>query len=405
MDTSTNDHPPTDPLQILLLAPQPFFQDRGTPIAVRMLSEELAQAGNSVDLLVFHEGEPIDTRGVNLHRTPALSCLHGIKPGFSFKKILCDGLLFFKSLALMRRKKYQVVHAVEEAVFIAFILQLFFDIPYVYDMDSLLSQQLSDSFPVLGRISGVLEWFEKQVTRRSAGVVAVCKSLEEKAKAFAPEVPVMRLEDVSLLDEGATCNEDIRQINGIEGRMIMYVGNLERYQGIDLLLQSFVLLPEAVRHLASLVIIGGKPVDIDAYCTLADKLGLGDRVFFLGPRPVQQLACYLRQADILVSPRTQGNNTPMKIYSYLDSGRPVLATRLATHTQVLDDQIAQLADPEPQAFASAMAELIDDSSLRQQLAQAARLRLQTEFSREAFRRKVRRFYGEIAAGLAKKGPA
>ena len=45
----------------------------------------------------------------------------------------------------------------------------------------------------------------------------------------------------------------------------------------------------------------------------------------------------LLAADVLVSPRLKGLNTPMKIYSYLDSGSAVLATRLRTHTQVLDD--------------------------------------------------------------------
>ena len=400
-------NPPTqasapEPLQILMLAPQPFFQERGTPIAVRMLSEELASAGNAVDLLVFHEGEPLDSKGVGLYRTPAIPGLKGIRPGFSFKKLICDGLLFFKSLILLRRKKYQVIHAVEEAVFIAFVLQLLFDIPYVCDMDSLLSLQLSDSFPILGRISGVMEWFEKKVTRRSAGVVAVCKSLEEKAGTFAPEVPVLRLEDVSLLDGGATCLENIRQEHSLSGSLVMYVGNLERYQGIDLLLHAFTCLPEQLRQAATLVVIGGKPADITSYRALADSLGLHDQVLFLGPRPVQHLACYLRQADILVSPRTQGNNTPMKIYSYLDSGRPVLATRLATHTQVLDDQIAQLAEPEPHAFAQALAELIDNRPLRQRLAQAAQQRVAAEYSREAFRRKVRRFYGDIAVGLSKE---
>ena len=53
---------------------------------------------------------------------------------------------------------------------------------------------------------------------------------------------------------------------------------------------------------------------------------------------------------MLVSPRLKGLNTPMKIYSYLDSGSAVLATRLRTHTQVLDDGIAYLVEPEPVAL-------------------------------------------------------
>ncbi len=59
-----------------------------------------------------------------------------------------------------------------------------------------------------------------------------------------------------------------------------------------------------------------------------------------------------------MSPSDLGANTPMKVYSYLDSGRPVLATRLPTHTQVMTDDIAELADPNPQTSADAMSRLI-----------------------------------------------
>ena len=62
-----------------------------------------------------------------------------------------------------------------------------------------------------------------------------------------------------------------------------------------------------------------------------------------------RVARLLGEADVLVSPRLKGLNTPMKIYSYLDSGTAVLATRLRTHTQVLDDRTAYLVDPVSEA--------------------------------------------------------
>lgn len=55
---------------------------------------------------------------------------------------------------------------------------------------------------------------------------------------------------------------------------------------------------------------------------------------------------YLKQADILVSRRTQENNTPMKIYSYLNSGKAVLVTRPPTHTRMLNDDVAYLVAPD-----------------------------------------------------------
>lgn len=382
-------------MQILLLAPQPFFQERGTPIAVRLLSEELANAGNEVDLLVFHEGQRIDLPGVTVHRTATLPGLRGVKPGFSCKKLICDLLMLVKSIRLIRKKKYHMIHAVEEAAFIALLLQFFFDIPYIYDMDSMLSMQLADQMPMLGGLTRLMERCERKVMRCSCGVVAVCRSLEEKVHQMAPQVPVVRLEDISLLDAGPDGGEDLRAEHGIDGCVFMYVGNLEKYQGIDLLLEAFALAPPAFRQQVSLAVIGGREADIETYRKRSQQLGVEARVHLLGPRPVERLGHYLRQADILVSPRIQGNNTPMKIYSYLDSGRPVLATRLPTHTQVLDDGISMLAEPTAPAFLEAMLALQQDPELRQRLARAAGERVRQEYSREAFRTKLQQFYASI----------
>ena len=85
----------------------------------------------------------------------------------------------------------------------------------------------------------------------------------------------------------------------------------------------------------------------------------------------------------------------MKIYSYLDSGRPILATRIPSHTQVLDGSIALLAEAEPHAFMQAMTTLQRDEPLRRELALAARETVRRNYSREAFRGKLRAFYHNL----------
>ena len=60
-----------------------------------------------------------------------------------------------------------------------------------------------------------------------------------------------------------------------------------------------------------------------------------DVTIFAGERPASEIPAYLLASDVLVSPRSRGTNTPLKIYQYLRSGKAIVATRLLTHTQVL----------------------------------------------------------------------
>jgi glycosyltransferase involved in cell wall biosynthesis len=176
--------------------------------------------------------------------------------------------------------------------------------------------------------------------------------------------------------------------------LIMYVGNLEKYQGISLLLQAFSLIRANALD-CSLVCIGGSAEDIEQYTNQAHQLGISDRVYFAGPRPVSDLGMYLQQADVLVSPRTEGENTPMKIYSYMDSGRPLLATRITSHTQVLDDGNAFLVDPEPSSMARGLTEILSDGKTALQKAEKAKLKVAAEYSRAAYEKKLTRFYDEL----------
>lgn len=387
-------------MNILVLAPQPFYQQRGTPIAVKMLVEELAMLQHRVALLVYHEGENLPLQGVQLHRVPRLPLVSGISPGPSWKKLPCDLAMFFKALGIIRKNRIDLIHAVEESAFLALAFKFLYRIPYVYDMDSSLAEQTTQKWKLPRPLSSLLESLEKLAVRHSSGVLAVCRALEEKANRFAPGKLIHRLEDVTMLKTGDS-GSLIRQELGITGPIVLYVGNLESYQGIDLLLESFAVGASDLKG-AHLVIIGGTSEHIRQHTEKTKALGILPLVHFLGVRPLDHLAWYLQQADVVVSPRTQGNNTPMKIYSYLDCGRPVLATRLHTHTQVLDDEIALLVEPTPTAMAEGMKHLLDNPDLGNQMAMRARERVEQEYSPAAFTRKLTRFYQALEPEISAK---
>ncbi|MDP2248693.1 MAG: hypothetical protein Q8J65_11215, partial [Nitrosomonadales bacterium] len=112
-------------MKLLFLAPQPFYTERGTPIAVKLAVTALCHQGHEVDLLIYHEGDDIDIPGMRLIRAGRPPGVDQVPIGFSIKKLLCDAWLMVAAFRLLRGGGYEVVHAVEESIFIAIAARLF----------------------------------------------------------------------------------------------------------------------------------------------------------------------------------------------------------------------------------------------------------------------------------------
>lgn len=397
-------------MRILFLAPQPFFQERGTPIAVRLALEVLVQRSPrpEIDLLVYHEGAPLELPGVRVHRIrvprfirPFLS---GVRPGITLKKLVCDIFFFLEALRLAvtsrRSGGYHLVHAVEESVFIALLMRMVWRTPYLYDMDSSLSLQLTDTWRVLRIFRPLMAGLERLAVRRSAAVVPVCDTLAAVAdEAGSPHTCILR--DISLLDhpdQDAEVALSLREAAGIadDSRVILYVGNLERYQGIDLALEAFSRVADEHRD-AHLVVIGGAPEHVAAYQHTAASYGASSRIHFLGPRPVAHLHRLITEADTLISPRILGNNTPMKIYSYLHSGKPLIATAIPSHTQVLTDAVACLCEPTPEGFARGLSWVLSQYEDASKMGERARQLAEERYTLSIFRQSLLGLYDRFSA--------
>ena len=132
--------------------------------------------------------------------------------------------------------------------------------------------------------------------------------------------------------------------------LVLYTGTFEAYQGLDLLFAAMAFV-RAERPDARLLLAGGKPDQVEKARAEARAAGIDDVTVFAGERPAAEIPAYLLASDVLVSPRSRGTNTPLKIYQYLRSGKPIVATRLLTHTQVLSDDTAILTGASPREFA------------------------------------------------------
>lgn len=389
-------------MKILFLAPCPFFQERGTPIAIRELLIVLAGAGHTIDLLCYHEGEAVEIPGVTLHRITPFLPVRGVPPGPSLKKIVCDLSMARQAVKMAKTGGYDLVHAVEESAAMARWVRHRFGIPYVFDMDSSMPGQVADKFPWARPILAPMEEGERRLIAGSAGVVAVCQALADTAQRVTQkdgcDRPVTLLEDPNLADFTEVDRTALKAEMGTERRLVTYVGNLESYQGIGLLLKGFATATSQVSD-ADLLVVGGHPDHIALYKAEAEALGIADRVHFPGPMPLARLGFLLGSSDVLISSRAKGENTPMKIYSYMASGTPIVATAIRSHTQVLHDDNAVLAAPEPEALADGIVRALTDPNVAT-LGAAAKEEADERFNRAAFSRNLLSFYEVVAKKIA-----
>jgi glycosyltransferase involved in cell wall biosynthesis len=383
-------------MRILLVAPQPFYSERGTPIAVKLLAETLCADGHQVDLLTYHLGRDIVCPNLRIVRCAAVPGIRDMPIGISLKKILCDVSLSLRLLQMLWTAHYDVVHAVEESLFPAALLNMFSRRRLVYDMDSLLSEQVADKWRALRPLTFVLGAIERIAIRKCDRVLAVCEDLAVKVRAYVPGERVVVLPDVPMPRVTTSAvQEQLREHVSEDQTLLLYVGNLEHYQGVELLLQALQGVDQSRPY--KLIVIGGESGHIEQHRNKARELGIAEHVVFLGPRPVGDLAYYLEQADILVSPRSMGQNTPMKIYSYMQAGKAILATRIRSHLQVLDDSCALLTEPTPPALAAGLTQLLQEPALRTRLGAMASSRVESEFSLPVFQKRLRGAYAGLAA--------
>jgi glycosyltransferase involved in cell wall biosynthesis len=174
-------------------------------------------------------------------------------------------------------------------------------------------------------------------------------------------------------------------------RLVVYAGTLEEYQGIDILINSWEYVAKENPNVL-LYIIGGTREQVEQFNNLAKKKNLVDYIIFTGRVPQNVAKQYSRIASVLVSPRSSGTNTPLKIYEQIASGIPLVATNIYSHTQVLNDQVAFLVKPEPEDMAKGILMALKDKDLVQQKISNARLLYEEKYSKKIYKNKLTQLF-------------
>lgn len=336
-----------------MLAPEPFFQPRGTPISIYFRLKTLSDLGHKVDLVTYHLGENQEFPGLNILRIPNLFNIKKVKIGPSLTKIPLDILLFVKAFWRVMTRRYDVIFSHEEAAFLGIVLGMIFRIPHLYDMHSCLPQQLINfNFTKSKALIQLFKIMERSVLKHSRSILVICPDLQRIVSAEGFGQKSFLLENFLDFSISKSTEENIppkrEDFAHNREKIVVYAGNFQTYQGVTLLLEAVSVLKNDP---VMVILVGETPQGVIRMKQKAETLNINDKLQFVGQISPQKVPFYISLADALVSPRISGTNTPLKIYSFLKSGKPIIATRLWTHTQVLNDEISILVKPDAENLA------------------------------------------------------
>lgn len=174
----------------------------------------------------------------------------------------------------------------------------------------------------------------------------------------------------------------------VDAEVVLYAGHLYKWKGVDTLLSAASLLPADFITL----IVGGLPGDVADYqAAYAGK----PNIRFLGQQSYQSIPFYMRAADVVVLPNSGVEKisrfftSPLKLFEYMASGTPLVASDLPSVREILDDSMCFFAAPDnPQSFANAIKSILFQRDVAQARADRAQTLARTHFSWDARAKKI-----------------
>jgi glycosyltransferase involved in cell wall biosynthesis len=201
--------------------------------------------------------------------------------------------------------------------------------------------------------------------RHARSVVVVTRYYENELRDkgitnifYAPDAVTISDFDIAI------SKADARKELGLplDKKLAIYTGHLYVWKGVDVLAQAAQSLQEDT----IIVFVGGSPEDITPF---RKNYAVDSRISILGQHPYKEIPLYLKAADVLVLPNTAKESvsrwytSPIKLFEYMASGRPIVASDLPSIRDVLDETNAVLVPPdEPEALAQAITDLCNDAA-------------------------------------------
>lgn len=307
-------------MRILMIAPTPFFSDRGCHIRVLNSYLRLKSEGHKVVLITYPIGR--DIKGIKSLRIPRVPGYSKTSPGFSIYRPLLDLMLWKMAKKEMKLNNYDLIYAhLHEGALIGYLLKKKFGKKLIFDSQGSLVGELQagGNLKKKSLMSKFISKIENFISKQPDEIITSTEGLKEFIKKdlkINKEIRVIK----DLPDKTIFSNKVRKAEINIpkEKKVVVYLGGLQESKGIDYLLKAIPYISEKYHFL-----IMGYPLDFVK--KRMKELKIENRVTLTGKIPYEKAPSYLKLGSLAVSPKTlESGEANAKIYNYIAMGLPVV---------------------------------------------------------------------------------
>jgi len=390
---------PTSIARVLMIAPTPFFGDRGCHVRIYEETRNLQHRGIDVEVATYPTGR--DVPDVPIRRARSLPGLRPRPLGPSYGRPLLDASLLATALRAARRFKPQILHAhLHEGIAIGVVLRRLTGAPLVADLQGGLAAELADHQFLDGngptaRVVGRLErWLVRQADAIFVSSAAAPPMLVEQGVDAGR---IVSLPDGADLQHFRPLppDEPLVERLGLRGKqVIVFLGVLTPYQGVDVLIDA---IPAVVRACPDAhFLIMGYP-NLERYRAMVAARGVEPWTTLPGQIPYPDAARWLSLGSVAVSPKTSLTEANGKLLNYMACGLPVVATDTLVNREILGDAGVYVPVGDVETLASRLVDLLQAPERRRRLGETLRHRVEAEFEWTTLTDRMLAVYRRVAA--------